>query len=54
MLTPPKYGSYLAENIKGAKRVDIKDAGHLSLIEKPDHVNKAILEFLNQFIKKSN
>lgn len=47
ILTPPKYGIYLAENIKDAYRVNIEDAGHLSPIEKPDEVNKAIHDFLN-------
>jgi pimeloyl-ACP methyl ester carboxylesterase len=46
MLTPQKYGTYLAENIKGAKRVNIEDAGHLSPIEKPREVNQAIRDFL--------
>ena len=47
-LTPPKYGEFLEKNIKNATRVHIRDAGHLSPAEKPDEVNKAILDFLEQ------
>jgi pimeloyl-ACP methyl ester carboxylesterase len=46
MLTPPKYGSYLAGNLKDAYSVNIDDAGHFSPIEKPIEVNNAIHGFL--------
>jgi pimeloyl-ACP methyl ester carboxylesterase len=46
LLTPPKYGIYLSENIKGACKVNIEDSGHLSPIEKPLEVNQAIRDFL--------
>jgi pimeloyl-ACP methyl ester carboxylesterase len=46
MLTPPKYGSYLANNLKDAYTANIADAGHLSPIEKPIEVNNAIQGFL--------
>jgi pimeloyl-ACP methyl ester carboxylesterase len=45
LLTPPKFGQYLADKIKGARRVHLMDAGHLAPIEKPEEVNRAILEF---------
>jgi pimeloyl-ACP methyl ester carboxylesterase len=45
-LTPPKYGEYLVKHLENAKRVHLMDAGHLSPIEKPTEVNKAILDFL--------
>jgi pimeloyl-ACP methyl ester carboxylesterase len=48
LLTPPKYGAYLAESIKGAHRVNIEDAGHLSPIEKHLDIITAIKDF---FIK---
>jgi len=48
LLTPPKFGQYLADKIKGALRAHIKDAGHLAPIEKPEGVNRAILEFLER------
>jgi pimeloyl-ACP methyl ester carboxylesterase len=46
ILTPPKYGSYLAGNVKDAYSVNIDDAGHFSPIEKPIEVNNAIHGFL--------
>lgn len=45
-LTPMKLGSYLAEKITGAEAITIEEAGHLSPIEKPDAVTRAIKEFL--------
>lgn len=47
-ITPFKYGTFLEKNIKNAKLVNIEDAGHLSPIEKPHKVNKAIRDFLCQ------
>jgi pimeloyl-ACP methyl ester carboxylesterase len=45
-LTPPKYGIFLEEKIPGASRVHIRDAGHLAPAEKPEEVNRAVLDFL--------
>lgn len=45
-ITPFKYGTFLEKNIQNAKLVNIEDAGHLSPIEKPHKVNKAIHDFL--------
>ena len=47
-ITPLKYGIFLEKNIKNAKLVNIKDAGHLSPIEKPHEVNRSIHDFLSQ------
>lgn len=47
-LTPPKYGLYMKEHIKNVSLFNIKDAGHLSPMEKPEELNQAILDFLNQ------
>ncbi len=47
-LSPARYGQYLAEHIKSASMASIKEAGHMSPVEKPDQVNRAILGFLNQ------
>jgi pimeloyl-ACP methyl ester carboxylesterase len=47
-LTPPKYGKYLAEHISGAHWVTIPEAGHLTPIEKPEEVNRVIIEFLDR------
>lgn len=48
VLTPPKYGIALAQGIKNATRAHIMDAGHIVPVEKPDEVNKVILEFLDK------
>ena len=48
LLTPPKFGEFLANNIKNARRVHIMDAGHLLPVEKPDELNRAIIAFLDQ------
>ncbi|MEW6553743.1 MAG: alpha/beta hydrolase [Actinomycetota bacterium] len=45
-MTPVKYGAFLAEHIAGAVHVDIADAGHLSPMEKPEEVSRAILDFV--------
>ncbi len=50
MLTPIKYGSFLANNIKNAELVTIQDAGHFSPMEKPLEVNLAINDFLTRNI----
>ena len=49
-LTPIKYGSFLANNIKNAELVTIQDAGHFSPMEKPLEVNLAINDFLTRNI----
>jgi len=46
ILTPPKYSSYLASKINGAKLVIVDEGGHLVFGEKPRAVNQAIGEFL--------
>ena len=48
VLTPVKYGLYMAEKIAGASVHAIEDAGHLSPLEKPDEVNNAVRDFLRQ------
>jgi len=45
--TPPKYGDFLEKHIQKASRVHIQNAGHIAPMEKPDEVNKAMREFLN-------
>ena len=48
LLTPPKYGRYLAEHIPGAQWVTIPEAGHLLPVEKPAELNQALSAFLDQ------
>lgn len=46
LLTPPKYGRFLAEKIEGARIEIIADAGHMVMIEKPDEFNRRVMDFL--------
>ena len=50
LLTTVKYGAFLKERIKTAEHVHIAAAGHLSPIEKPDQINGAILDFIQNII----
>ncbi len=45
-MTPVKYGRYLADHMRSASMVNIEDAGHLSPMEKPEEVSRAILDFV--------
>jgi 3-oxoadipate enol-lactonase len=47
-LTTPELGRRMQAQIKGSEFVEIKDAGHLCNIEKPDVFNAAVLEFLTR------
>ncbi len=42
--TPPAQGRWLAEQIAGARLVEL-DAAHLSNVERPDEFNAAVLKF---------
>ncbi|MBW2408303.1 MAG: alpha/beta hydrolase [Deltaproteobacteria bacterium] len=46
-LTPPKYADYLESAIPHAVRARIADAGHIAPLEKPQAVNQAIIDFLD-------
>jgi pimeloyl-ACP methyl ester carboxylesterase len=50
-LTPLKYATFLANSIKYAELVTIRDAGHFSPIEKPIEVNQAINDFLTRILR---
>lgn len=47
-LTPPPVMQAMADKINNAEFVVIKDSGHMSPIESPDEVNKAIQRFLDK------
>ncbi len=49
-LAPLKYGEFLVNNIKRASHIHIHDAGHMSPIEQPVAVNKAIQKFSDTFL----
>ncbi len=51
LLTPPKYGYYLADQIPQSMHVSIDEAGHMSPIENPHAVNNAIINFINSLTK---
>jgi pimeloyl-ACP methyl ester carboxylesterase len=48
LVTPPKYGEFLETSIAKASRVHILEAGHFAPLEKPEEVNRAIMEFLDR------
>ena len=45
-LTPPDRAREMAEGIPGAELVIMPDCGHLSTIEKPDEVGRALVKWL--------
>lgn len=47
-MTPAKYGSFLAGNIKGATFQSIEDAGHMLMLEQPGAVNSALEAFFEK------
>jgi len=46
VLTPPKYGAFLADGIEGARHVVIEGGTHYMFAEKPEQTNRAIASFL--------
>jgi pimeloyl-ACP methyl ester carboxylesterase len=45
ILTPPHLGREVADAIPNGRYLQIRDAGHLGFIEKPQEVNAAMLQF---------
>ncbi len=46
-LTPPKLSEEIAAAIPNSRLVTIPDSGHLSTLERPDAVNKALVEWMS-------
>jgi pimeloyl-ACP methyl ester carboxylesterase len=46
VLTPPKLAEEIAAGIRGSRLVVIADCGHLSTLERPDAVNRALAEWM--------
>jgi pimeloyl-ACP methyl ester carboxylesterase len=46
VLTPPELAKEIAAGVRGSRLVVVPDCGHLSTIEKPDAVNRALSEWL--------
>ncbi len=53
LLTPVKYGSYLAQQIKGASLATVAGAGHFAPLEKPETVSGLIENFIKQLPGKA-
>lgn len=47
LITPPHLGAEVAEAIPGCDLVEISGCGHLGYLERPDVLNAAIIEFLD-------
>jgi pimeloyl-ACP methyl ester carboxylesterase len=45
-LTPVKYARYLAEHIPDVRLVIAEGAGHMVMLERPEHVAEAVREFV--------
>ncbi|HID52630.1 MAG TPA: alpha/beta hydrolase [Anaerolineae bacterium] len=48
VMTPPKYGRYLAEHIPHATFTLIENAGHMMALEQPDELATAVARFMRQ------
>jgi pimeloyl-ACP methyl ester carboxylesterase len=46
--TPPELGREMANAIPGAKLVVVPECGHLSTLERPEAVNKALVEWMRE------
>jgi pimeloyl-ACP methyl ester carboxylesterase len=46
VLTPPERALEMADGIAGARLVTVPECGHLSTLERPDEVTRALLEWL--------
>jgi pimeloyl-ACP methyl ester carboxylesterase len=47
-LTPVKWSEYLHGRIKNSRIGVVKAAGHMVMVEKPEHVNELIVSFLRE------
>jgi len=48
IMTPPKYAQYLADKLHDARPVVIPGGTHMVFAEKPQEVNSAIAEFMQE------
>jgi pimeloyl-ACP methyl ester carboxylesterase len=46
-LTPPALSQEIAAGINGARLVTVSDCGHLSTLEQPEAVNRALVEWMD-------
>lgn len=47
-LAPPEYHEYLAAHLLDAELVEIPDAAHLPMVERPEAFNEAVSGFLDE------
>ncbi|OPY57344.1 MAG: 2-hydroxy-6-oxo-6-phenylhexa-2,4-dienoate hydrolase [Pelotomaculum sp. PtaU1.Bin035] len=47
LLTPLKYGRLLKSGLTGARMEEIGGAGHMLMIERPDDINRRIVDFMS-------
>ena len=47
-MTPPKYSRYLSEQLPQSELVEVENAGHMVMLEKPARVSEAIASFLKK------
>ncbi len=47
-LTPPSHSAEIVKHLPDARFVAVPQAGHVALLERPDIVNAALLEFLDE------
>lgn len=47
-LTPPALSQEIADGITGSRLVVVPDCGHLSTLERPEAVNRALIDWLQQ------
>lgn len=48
LITPGKYATHLVEHISDSRLFIVRDAGHLSPLERPEIVNNVIADFLTE------
>jgi pimeloyl-ACP methyl ester carboxylesterase len=48
LITLPRYNETVAERVPDSRFVEIPEAGHFVWVERPDEVNRAIAEFLDE------
>jgi pimeloyl-ACP methyl ester carboxylesterase len=47
-LTPPARAAEMAAAIPGARQIIVRDCGHLSALEQPEAVTRALVEFFGE------
>ena len=50
VMTPPKYGAFVADRVRGASARIVAGAGHLAMVERPDDTNEALRAFVSTIV----